>query len=67
MPAIASRLFYELRAYFAQLTQEHKPFSAYSLADSIYLLFEGAIIESKIYQHVWPITMAKNAVKKMLE
>lgn len=57
----------KLRAYFAQLIQQHKPLSPQSLADSIYLLFEGAIIESKIYQHVWPIVTAKNAVKKMLE
>jgi hypothetical protein len=57
----------KLRAYFAQLTQHYKPIASQSLADSIYLLFEGAIIESKIYQHVWPIVIAKNAAKKMLE
>ncbi len=57
----------KLRALFAQLVQWHIPHAPQAMADTIYLLYEGAIIESKIYQHIWPIITAKNTVKKMLE
>ena len=37
-----------------------------NLADSIYLLFEAAITESKLYKDVWPITTAKKTVDALL-
>jgi AcrR family transcriptional regulator len=36
------------------------------LADPIYLLFEGALIESKVQQDDWPITTAKNTALQLL-
>lgn len=37
-----------------------------STSDTIYLLFEAAIIESKVYHDIWPILAAKQAVQKIL-
>ncbi len=37
------------------------------LGDSIYLLFEGAIVESKIYKDAWPIKRARTMTKLILE
>jgi AcrR family transcriptional regulator len=56
----------KLRTLFAQLVHAHQPLASQSLADSIYLLFEGAIVESKIYRHPWPIRTAKNTVYSLL-
>ena len=36
------------------------------LADEIYILFDGAFATTKIYNDVWPITISKNIVKKLL-
>ncbi len=38
-----------------------------TMGDSIYLLFEGAIVESKIYKDAWPVKSAKKMVKMILE
>ncbi|MBC7912682.1 MAG: TetR/AcrR family transcriptional regulator [Pyrinomonadaceae bacterium] len=35
--------------------------------DTIYLLFEAAIIESKLYRDVWPIVAAKKSVSNILD
>ena len=37
------------------------------VADTAYLLFEGAIVESKIYKETWPVKTAKRIVKTLLE
>jgi AcrR family transcriptional regulator len=37
------------------------------VGDSVYLLFEGAIVESKIYKDTWPVKSAKKLVKILLE
>jgi len=37
------------------------------LGNVSYLLFEGAIIESKIFKDVWPILKSKNMVAKLIE
>jgi len=37
------------------------------LGDSIFLLYEGAIVESKIYKETWPVRKAKKMVKLLLE
>ncbi|HVI47298.1 MAG TPA: TetR/AcrR family transcriptional regulator [Chitinophaga sp.] len=36
-----------------------------AIADTVYLLFEGAIVESKVYRDVWPIRSARKAVKQL--
>lgn len=36
------------------------------ISDSIYLLYEGAIVESKIYKDAWPLTSAKRMVRSLL-
>lgn len=38
-----------------------------TLGDSIYLMFEGAIVESKIYKETWPVKTARKMVKTLLE
>ncbi|WP_428660322.1 TetR/AcrR family transcriptional regulator [Runella sp.] len=57
----------KLRTLFTHLVMSYQPNSPQSLADSIYLLFEGAIVEGKIYKHSWPFRTAKNTTRKMLE
>ncbi|WP_207421555.1 TetR/AcrR family transcriptional regulator [Desertivirga brevis] len=36
------------------------------IADSIYLLFEGAIVESKIHKDTWPVKKAKDLIKILI-
>jgi AcrR family transcriptional regulator len=36
------------------------------LGDSIFLLYEGAIVESKIYKETWPVKKAKKMVQLLL-
>ena len=37
------------------------------LGDTAYILFEGAIVESKIYKDIWPVKTAREIVKNLLE
>jgi len=37
-----------------------------ALGDTVYLLFEGAIAESQVQQHVWPIELARQTAAKLL-
>ncbi len=37
------------------------------LGNITYLLFEGAIVESKVFKDIWPILKAKNMVSKLLD
>jgi AcrR family transcriptional regulator len=37
-----------------------------TIGDAIYLLFEGAIIESKIFKNTWPVKAAKNMIKTLI-
>jgi AcrR family transcriptional regulator len=37
------------------------------LGDSIFLLYEGAIVESKIHKETWPVKKAKRMVQLLLE
>jgi AcrR family transcriptional regulator len=37
------------------------------LGDAIYLLYEGAIVESKIYKETWPVKKAKKMIKVLLK
>lgn len=44
-----------------------KPIGKEGLADEIYTLFEGALIGNKVHNEVWPVTSARNIVKKILD
>lgn len=37
-----------------------------SLADDIYTLFEGVLIAHKVHKAPWPVTAAKNVIKKLM-
>jgi len=37
------------------------------LGDSIYLLYEGAIVESRIYKDTWPVKKAKKMINMLLK
>jgi len=37
------------------------------LGDAIFLLYDGAIVESKIYKETWPVKKAKKMVQLLLE
>ncbi len=36
------------------------------LADTVFMLFEGAFVQCRVYRDVWPIHQAKNSVGKLL-
>ncbi len=60
-----------LRNRFRDLLQEHcgaEPLSAaqQKLGDFIYIVFEGAICEAKVYQSTWPIDQAQEMIKQLL-
>lgn len=38
-----------------------------SIGDAVYLLFEGAIVESKIFRDTWPTKAARKIVRTLLE
>lgn len=61
----------KLRNFFKHLTagalENHPQKDKDLLGDSIYLLFEGAIIESKIYKDAWPIKRARMMAKLIVE
>ncbi|WP_126243335.1 TetR/AcrR family transcriptional regulator [Chitinophaga rhizosphaerae] len=61
----------KLRAYFAQLVNDALPAregeGAGLTADAIYLLFEGAIVETKICRNTWPIRKARQMSLQLLE
>jgi AcrR family transcriptional regulator len=37
------------------------------LGDTVYLLFEGAIIESRVFKNLWPVKNAKQTVETLLK
>jgi AcrR family transcriptional regulator len=57
-----------LRSFFRDLVSEiiKTKSKADQLADSILLLFEGAIVESKIHGDVWPIKSARKTAELLL-
>jgi AcrR family transcriptional regulator len=61
----------KLRAYIKDLVIQTlagtNPDKTDMIGDSIYLLFEGAIVESKIYKDTWPVKSAKKMVKNLLD
>lgn len=61
----------ELRAIIDQFTSEldHENRSDQDVAllsDTIYLMFEGAIVESQNYRDIWPVKRSLEAVKQLL-
>ena len=60
----------KLRNLFKTLIQQYSngnlEMSFSNAHDTIYLLFEAAIIESKVYKDAWPILTAKKATNTML-
>ncbi|MFN8357616.1 MAG: TetR/AcrR family transcriptional regulator [Spirosomataceae bacterium] len=57
----------KLRSYLANLIKPLAPPLQVELwTNHIYLLFEGAIVESKIYQNDWPLQSAKLIVSSLL-
>lgn len=56
----------KLRRYVQQLLAAVHDSGEPSLADTIYLLFEGAIVESKVYKEIWPVKTAKKMVKRLI-
>jgi len=54
----------KLRMYFHNLIQD---MDNETLGDTIYILFEGAIVECKIHKDVWPIKTAKKMIKQLLK
>ncbi len=49
-----------------QYTKEPMKLAITNPQDTIYLLFEAAIIESKVYKDTWPILTAKKTVNNIL-
>ena len=52
-----------IRNLFAQAL---KPLGKEKMADEMYVLFDGALISSKVYGDVWPIQTTKKIVEKLL-
>lgn len=61
----------KLRSVFKTLLRlhstEHGPLLIPQLHDTIYLLFEAAITESKVYRDSWPIATAKKSISILLQ
>lgn len=60
----------KLRNYMKAFIKAALPEQANSITDltgdAIYLLFEGAIVESKIYKEAWPIQKARQMAKHLI-
>jgi hypothetical protein len=60
----------KLREYLKAFVSAALPGKDYTqvetIGDSIYLLFEGAIIESKIYRETWPVKSARKMAEHLL-
>lgn len=69
----------DLRDFIEQLVQTIKPVDTVSnsketakmptklLSDTIFLLFEAAMVESRIHHQLWPIEASRSAVQQLLE
>jgi AcrR family transcriptional regulator len=61
-----SKLRNRFRSLVHEYTREHPQLLFANAHDTIYMLFEAAIIESKIYKDVWPILAAKKTTNHIL-
>lgn len=51
----------DVRMYLADLLEDKEQ------ADHVYLLFEGAIIESQLFKQQWPVLRAKSIVESIIK
>ncbi|MEP1093791.1 MAG: TetR/AcrR family transcriptional regulator [Cyclobacteriaceae bacterium] len=51
----------DLRNYLTTLIDNEQ------LSDHVYLLFEGALIESQLFKNQWPVTKAKRIVESLIK
>ncbi|PQJ29139.1 TetR/AcrR family transcriptional regulator [Rubritalea profundi] len=72
MRAVVTQHKQQLLEKFQQLTSEHfsgiplSPDSAIQHGSTIYLLFEGALVESQNFQDTWPVDAALTQVHQIL-
>lgn len=52
-----------IRSLFASILA---PVGKADLADELYVLFDGALITTKIHDEMWPLTITKKIVEKLL-
>jgi AcrR family transcriptional regulator len=52
-----------IRSLFAEIL---KPAGKEQLADEIYLLFDAALVSSKVYEDRWPVKTARKVVEKLV-
>jgi AcrR family transcriptional regulator len=53
----------QTRNLFAEIL---KPIGKEALADEFYLLFDGALVASKVYEDIWPVKTAKKIAEKLV-
>jgi AcrR family transcriptional regulator len=53
----------QMRNLFAEILQ---PIGKEALADEFYLLFDGALVASKVYGDIWPVRTAKKIAEKLV-
>ena len=68
---LIARFKTELKIYIEQLVlkalpEDISPESAQTLATAVYLLFEAALVESRVHHDIWPIQASKAAVCQLL-
>ncbi len=68
---LIARFKTELKIYIEQLVlkalpENMAPESAQTLATAVYLLFEAALVESRVHHDLWPIQASKAAVCQLL-
>ena len=56
-----------IKSFIEQALQERPADEIDVISDAIYLLFEGAIVESKIYKETWPVKKAKKMIRILVE
>ena len=56
-----------LFGHLAAKIRPKEPSAADSLADALYLLFEGAAVASRNHNHTWPFSAARQAALQMIE
>lgn len=52
-----------IRKMFADLL---KPLGKEDLADELYILFDAALVSSKVYGELWPVKTTRNIVEKLI-
>lgn len=63
---VVSRHKLEMRSLIRDLTSKLRSDAVESTADTIHVLFEGAIVEAQVMRDTWPVQAAKKGVERML-